>query len=180
MHIKRPKRLNKRAFTLFEILLVITLMATALGAIGFPALQAMRGEKFERAVDQVIGKLTLAQELMLDFQTDVILRLEQKQNGLKCTFQTHKKLPTHIQKALHQNSTLVGVEQISFDQEIYNTLELHYEGSLGATPQGTLELFAHKKKQIISLKGYPTKITRGEHVQKSFEAPYPEEILSLI
>lgn len=172
---------NKRAVTLFEVLVVMTLLAVALGAAFIPLSKALRGERFERGVDQLIGKLALAQEIMLDFHTDVLITLDKQGDEVICKLKPCQKLPPHLEKTLNRYETIKGIDEIAFDNEERNSIVLHFDGTLGTTPEGKLVLTSNNKEEVLVLKGYPTQIKRGEHADKnSSEANYPEEIVSTI
>jgi hypothetical protein len=165
------------------MLIVITLVATALGALAIPMSKALKGEQFERGVDRVIGKLTLSQELMLDFRTDVRLHIYQDlgKGEIVCKLSPKRPLPKHIEKGLNRYASIKGIEKIVFNGQ-QDPIELDFDGTVGKTPKGTLTLFSHNnREESIILKGYPSQIKRGIHDQKSdCQATYPEEIVSLI
>jgi prepilin-type N-terminal cleavage/methylation domain-containing protein len=172
---------NKSPFTLIEMLIVLTLIASALGALSLQISKALKGERFERGVEQVIAKLTLAQELMLDFHTDVHLTLTQEKGGVVCTLKTDLRLPDHLERAINLYNKIEGIEQMCFDNRAKAIIALYYDGATGVTPQGTLTLVAPRKGESIILKGYPAQIRRGIDEQtKNCHADYPEEIFSAI
>ena len=183
--VKMSTRQIKRSITLFEVLIVMSLIAVALGASFIPVSKALRGEKFERGVEQLTAKIALAQEVMLDFQTDVSLFLFQEGNEIKCVIKTHKKLPTYLEKSLNRYKTINGIEQMAFNNEVHKDIEIQFDGVLGTVSKGTLTLISNKKEVTLNLKGYPAHITRGEHAEANSqkvneEASYPEEIISII
>lgn len=174
-----PIRLNKRSFTLLEILIVMLLISAALGALSLQIAKAIKKERFERGVEQVITKLMLAQELMLDYHCDACLTLRQQQSGILCTIQLNTPLPHHLERSINRYSHIKGIEGIIFDNLMKDEVVLCFEGSLGISPQGVLTLVYQDLNKNLLLKGYPAQIIKGcdEH-QKEHKAIYPEEILS--
>ncbi len=169
-------RVNKKAFTLIEMVLVITLIAIALGAMAFPLSKALKKEKFERGVDAIIARITFAQEIMLDFHTDVTLTLLEESGKVICTIEPAIALPAKIEKALNHHKEIPGISQLCFNHEIRKRIEICFDGTIGAVSRGTLTLSGSGREAILSLPGYPTHIQRGEHeAQKSCFIPYPEE-----
>lgn len=63
--------LKKRAFTLFELLIVIMVLTLAVGVIGFNIHRALREQHFKTEVELVVDYLRLAQNLMLIMNADV-------------------------------------------------------------------------------------------------------------
>ena len=172
----------KRSITLIEMMIVISLIATALGGMALPLSKALKGEKFERGVDRVIGKIMLAQELMLDFHTDVQLILEQDKEGeaIHCLILVAIPLPPQIEKGINHRPHIAGIRQMAFNHEDKDRMELSFDGSFGVLPQGTLTLMGPRNAEHIALPGYPGQIRRGNHVQTTINTPYPEEILSAL
>ena len=160
-------------------MIVIALIATALGAMALPISKALKGEHFASGVDAVIGKITLAQALMLDFHTDVRLNLKLDEGKIDCRIDTGIPLPLHIAKAINHRSKIAGITEMAFDDQVKNDIEICFEGSLGSMSKGTLSLMGPGLEEKIVLLGYPGQIRRGNHVQaRSCSAAYPEEILS--
>lgn len=175
------KSLTKHPFTLFEMLLVITLVAMALGICALPISKAVKSERFERGVDQVAAKIALAQELMLDFRTDVTLLLEMKQHELCCSIKIERHLPAHLERSINRYNKIKGIEEMAFNHDRRDSIQLQFDGTVGTTPQGELSLSAPQKEAILILHGYPAQIVRGKHEKKKkCEALYPEEIVSFI
>src|ERR1700722_14849734 len=125
--------MHKRSFTLFEILVVMVLIATALGAVSINISKAIAKEKFERGVERLRAKLFLAQELMLDFHTDVKVILKQEPKHLFCQIEAQRKIPEQLELSINRYSKIPGIESIHFDAGNV----LYFDGNLGSTPQGT-------------------------------------------
>lgn len=173
-------KLIKRSITLIELMVVITLITIVLGAVAISIPKALKRGKFERSVEAIIAKITLAQELMLDFHTDVTLTFKQQESALACHLETACPLKSHIEKECNRISLLQGIEQVTFNGIICPEITLHFEGSLGISPKGVLAFTCNEHAVKLPLKGYPTGIKRGEYEIQTDQADYPEEILSTL
>jgi prepilin-type N-terminal cleavage/methylation domain-containing protein len=170
----------KRAVTLIEMLLVISLIAVALGALSLPLVKAIKKERFEQGVDQLISKLTLAQELMLDFNTDVNVKLTQKEGSILCLIEADKPLPSHLEHAFNRYGKISGIEEMQFDNSVRSQLVICCDAAFGTLSQGQLKLVSGAHEETIFLKGYPSQIKRGLGEKQECQVPYPEEILSAL
>ena len=173
--------MSKQAFTLFEILIVMSLIAIAFGGLTLQISKALKGERFERGVEQIIAKIALAQELMLDFHADIQLTLNHAQDVWKCELVVNRQLPAHQAKSINRYVNIKGIEGIAFDGTFKEIIELQFDGTLGTIPKGVLTLISNHKKETIVLNGDPSHIRRGTYVQKNnCQAIYPEEIFSAL
>jgi len=173
-------RRDKRSFTLLEIMIVIALIGMTLGVISIQAPKALRTETFERGIDQVKTKIALAQELMLNYQTDVVLKLTPGEKGLFCHMETGKPLSEKMMRNVNRHELIKGIDEVAFDETFTDALELFFDGTLGATPKGKLLLKGGSREAILTLKGFPSHLLRGDHVTEDSEATYPQAVLSFI
>lgn len=175
-------KLNKRSLTLIEIVIVIGLIAMAFGILAFPLSKALQKEKFERGVQQMMAKLSLAQELMLDFHTDVHLTFSQSEKKrICCHIDLDLKLPDHLEKSFNRYEKIDGIEAMLCDGQVMETFTLCYDKALGTTPKTTLTFIHGDLCEKIVLNGYPAQTKRGDnHKPRESHALYPEEILSII
>ncbi len=167
--------INRRPFTLLEMLLVVTLVGLTLGVIAIQAPKALKGETFERGIDQVKTRIALAEELMLNCQTDVqlIFEPEGEGKGLICRLKTDKPVPSRLTREIERQALIKGVDAVVPGV-------LHFDGTLGASPKGTLLIKGGNREVILTLKGFPSHILRGDHVTEDSQATYPETVLSFI
>lgn len=174
-------RLDKRSITLLEILLVMVLVGFTLGVIATQAPKAFKGGTFERGVDQIKTRIALAQELMLSYQTDVTLTLVPEKKGMWCYLETAKPLPSKLKRPVNRQAFIKGIEEACFDGVSANEIVLSFDGTLGTTSKGRLLLKGGNREAILTLKGFPSYIQRGDiYVAEETEAIYPEAIFSLI
>lgn len=75
------KKSKKYFFTLVELLIVIFILALAVGVIGFNINRALREQHFKNEVELVVDYLRLAQNLMLIMNADVHVIFETAENG---------------------------------------------------------------------------------------------------
>lgn len=167
----------KRSFTLLEILIVILLIGLATRAVAFQIPKLLKGESFERGVEQVISKIQLAQELMLDFDTDVNLVLIEEGKGLRVTLEPLNPVPEKIKRSLNRYSLIKGIDTIRFEEGVQGPL--YFDKTLGATPRIELDLIGGGQTVKLCLRGFPSKPLKNECRDDQQEAFYPEEILSL-
>lgn len=165
------QNMRKHPVTLLEILLVIALVGLTFGVIATQLPKALRGEKFERGVDQMKSRIELAQEVMLDYQTDLKLFFESTQKGMVCVIDSERPLPGRVKKAFLR--PIEGIEEISSDV-------LEFDGKLGTPPKGKLILKGNNREAILRLKGFPSALVRGGENVPDSEADYPEAVLSFI
>lgn len=175
-----PAKGNRFSFTLIELMLVIALIAIGLGTLAFQVSKALKAERFERGVEHIIQKISLAQEIMLDFHTDVTLTLKQSGQAVECQLEAACVLPAHIEKGLNHASRVQGIEQMTLDNTVSETIKLPFEASLGITPQAQITFNYLGRQAILCLPGYPAAIKRGHYEITTNESHYPEEILSAL
>ena len=172
---------HKRAFTLFEILIVISLIAISFGFTAIQVPKALKKERFETAVEEVIAKISLATELMLDYRMDVVLIFSQKEGELFYDFKLNQPIPPKLNAKLKRNPKIKGIEKIAFDGKPCQTIGLLFDGTLGAISRGGLHLEGNGQEAHLLLRGFPSKIIRGNNDLSKEASPfYPEEILSAL
>jgi hypothetical protein len=176
---KLPTQLNKRSVTLLEVLFVMLLLGLISGTIAFPIRKALRGEKFERGVDQIISKMTLAQELMLNFNADVHLALRQKGEEIECLLTVERPLPLKLEREINRHTSIKGIAQMNEDGVPKEAVDLFFSSEFKETPKKELTFQSENKDARILLKGYPYAIKRSKNEETiTCYVPYPEEILS--
>jgi len=175
------KFLTKRAiyrFTLFELLVVIALVGAAFGLIAIQVPKALKKERFETTIEQVIAKISLAQELMIDYHTDVDLTFAEQPKGVACHITVNQPLPAKLTSHLSKHQLIEGIDTIAFNEKPSQVIHLLFDATLGATPKGRFFLAAKECKATLILRGFPSKILRGNHeIIKEDNPLYPEEIL---
>ncbi len=90
------------------MLLVLFLIATALGTIAIQVPKAWKKETFEGGVSRVISKIELAQELMLNSHLDVVLILTLKDKGVDCEIKSQQPVSEAFLRKLNRYKTIEG------------------------------------------------------------------------
>lgn len=165
----------KRSFTLLEILIVVLLIGLATSVVAFQMPKLLRGESFGKGVEQVMSKIVLAGELMLDFDTDVDLVWTQEGKWIKVILDPRNPVPEKVKRLINRYAVIKGIEEIEFDGG-----RLHFDKTLGATPHCELTLKGGGQSAKLYLRGFPSKPLKKEETHGSSQtAHYPEEVLSL-
>ena len=158
--------------------MVIALITLIASVVTLQISKALKKERFEQGVESVLAKLALAQELMLDFHTDVRVCFEKQGEILSCTLTTNLSLPPHLESSINRYSKISGVSSIAFNGVPKAHCELLFDGTLGSVPVGTLTLSKETKEESIFLNGYPAHFKRGKNEEKHIRpAIYPEEAI---
>src|SRR4051794_25066422 len=176
----RQQTTKRQYFTLFEILLVITLIALIGGTCVFSLPKALKQEREEKSMASLIAKVEIAKEVMVDYDADVTLILSQAAEGVTCHLYPSKPMRESIKKALNKESFFPGIERVVWRGVTYRELKLPFVASDGKIPEGVLELHCKEKVCRYYLPGYLGEIKKNydTEIQKP-QAPYPQEVLSL-
>ncbi len=137
------QRTNKWALSLIEVMVVITLIGLALGGMGVKIPELLAESRFHHAVEKVRAQVQLAQTHMLDYQNDVTLTIEQRERHVECTLSSAGTVE------------IPGIDWIAFDQTRSMRIDLLFDATVGATPEGKLTLGYKKESQTLHLKGFP-------------------------
>lgn len=162
----------KKPLTLIELLLVVMICGVTLSVIGFSIPSALFQERFEKSKKLCREKLAQATEVMLDFETDVVVTFSPHDGGVEMVFFTGKSLPPKITALLKKNTFLPHIEKILFEGR---DVPLFFDAATCRTPQGRLTLVGKKNGELF-LPGYPKVPAQCtmEDVEK-IDAPYPKE-----
>ncbi|NGX61222.1 MAG: hypothetical protein K940chlam9_00705 [Chlamydiae bacterium] len=171
---------RKRAFTLVEILLGLTLLAIFLGTASISIPKALAKERFEKGMSRAVARLSLAQEVMLDYGSDVEVVFSFREDGegieieLKPLKPLSEALLTHLNRSSHVEEIVSG----RFD-ETPLPFTLFFDGTVGATPAGVLSLEGKRGNSgELTLRGFPSEIKRGSYAISETEiGTYPEALL---
>lgn len=173
MEISLSNRKVRNNFTLLEVLLVIALVTLVGGALSFAFPKMLKNESFETSVHKLESKIQAAYELMVDYDTDVLIKFEPEGKGFKCIINPIKPLPKRLLNALNKDSWLAEVSSITFD----GPLPLYFNAQ-GSSSRGTLTLKGPREAAFY-LKGYPATLMKGDYRNELPEkTSYPQEILS--
>ncbi|MFN0064999.1 MAG: Tfp pilus assembly protein FimT/FimU [Chlamydiales bacterium] len=170
------KRVN--SFTLFELLLVMSLVALVLGVGGLQIPRLLSHERFEAGVAKIEKMVELSSEIMLDCKADVTLVLRQEEEGVVCQIEVTSSLPKRWNRFL-RCGPIASIQGVSFDDTPSRELLLSFDASLGSIPKGCLTLHGKKRSSRLFLSGYPGKMGKNEEVKDVRTPLYPQEVFSL-
>lgn len=168
-------RRAKALFTLIEIFIVIGLIGIIAAVSAFPIKKALAKEQFQSNLERFLAKTRLAQELVVDYQTDVFLTLEQTEQGLLCKLTPVVQLPKALAQALNRDALLQGITSFSFEAEPKNQLEIAFLHNSLAT-QGVLTFYSKTQElgQVYLSLSITYVVKNGNKIALE-KAPYPHE-----
>jgi hypothetical protein len=160
------------------LVIVIIGLITSVCGVALPSL--LKEEQFEKSVAEVKNKLMLAQEVMIDYDTDVTVIFRKEAKGVSCHLYPAKKVPDNLFKTLNRNTLLKGIENVGWTAGIENILTLNFSATDGKMATGGL-LLQGKKEVTLHLKGYVAPIQKKDekYEEKKPITAYPQEFLSV-
>lgn len=112
-------RLQRRAMTLMELLIVIAIIALFGGIAAINVGQIIREERYNSEVQLVIDQLRLAQDLMLLIPADVHVVIKTENEGFVMTIETDAPLEPGWKRELERKRyTLKEIRYASFHDEV--------------------------------------------------------------
>lgn len=165
----RKKLIRRRRYiTLFEMMIVLTIVASIAGAVGIRVHKAIFEQQFRSEVSLIVDKLRLAQSLMLILDQDVRVKFIERPNqrGIDYWIEFQCPLSKGWQKELERkpkNLTAVRSVNISPSDNRHNEgeLELKFLSGGSVMTQGVLRLASAEQsgsgifERFVCLKGYP-------------------------
>jgi hypothetical protein len=168
-----------RRVTLIEVLLVIALVGVAAGFIGMRTLQSLKNQRFESSVDNLVARLSLTQQLMVGWETDLWVDIGPDDEGhYQAMVTCDETPPVGMERFFSEPLALPGVDRIEYQgKEIARLPFTAWRRDQLCC--GTLTLYSERgKRASIALPGYPARITKGTHEESPYEAPpYPQALL---
>ncbi|HEV8052743.1 MAG TPA: type II secretion system protein [Parachlamydiaceae bacterium] len=169
--------IRRRAITLIEVLIVISILSLAAGIVAVGLNKAVVDQRFRTEVSMIVDSLRLAQDLMLVLGTDVHVHFaEEKGEGIRYWIELETTLNENVQREILRKKPLLKAIKGVFlaDKLLSEVQESHLDVkflSNGAVmsqgvmrlatssdenvPKGTLESF-------ICLAGYPRPIISSD------------------
>jgi hypothetical protein len=184
---------RKGYFTLIELLIVIFIISLGVILTGVKVKGLYDEQRFYSEAQQVLGHLSMAQDLMLimDADVDVKISRDSDHGGVQVQLEVEKPFD-HEQWArfIERKLSLPSIRSLTFDGARESNLKLKF--SLGGMSKGTLTLYegsgsSDERHYAIVLAGYPRPLkgTSKEEPQKGRrdrdaaekgKALYPEEV----
>lgn len=186
----RIQPVRKSFFTLLELLIVLFIISFGVILTGVKIKDLYREQRFLSETQQVLSHLSMAQDLMLIMDTDVLVHFapDKEDKHLQVWLEIEKPLEKPWAGLVERKLSLTAVRSLEFDGGL--TKELTLQFSLGRMSKGKLILFEEvksrsqeKKEFEIELVGYPSpigdkKVAQREQQTKSnrSELLYPVEV----
>lgn len=180
---------RKSYFTLLEILVVMMLISIGVVLTGVKIQEIYHEQRFNSETRQVINHLSMAQDLMLIMDTDVLVHFspDEKEKSIKMWLEVEKPLDQPWKRLVERKVPLTSIRSIEFKGTPSKRLTLQF--SLGKMSKGMLTLKeeenSKKKKERklnVALLGHPSpfggkkeKDTEENMIKKS-ENLYPKEV----
>lgn len=168
-------KVRRRFLTLFEVLLVMTMLTVAVGSIGINVTRAIQEQHFKSEVELFVDQLRLAQDLMLVCHGNIHLILVNPadNSGIESRLNSELPLPKECAKSLSNRELkfkhlrIVDFEdQLTFgkDKEKSNELDLKFLSNGNVMSQGVIKFSSSQTlspksfQRFVALAGYPMTI----------------------
>lgn len=172
--MKKTTFIKPRYVTLVEILIVLAIVISLSGIFGISIYRAKKEQQFKSEVELIVNQLRFAQELMLIFRGDVILKLTKvndHQAALQLEFEV--KLPApwkdELSKKTHILNTIKGFhfqdQNPLASDDSKDELKMYFLSNGAFMSRGLIRLTDTQNEQqasmarYIYLSGYPKAIT---------------------
>lgn len=161
--------MNKRAFTLLEMLLALTLLCVIASFTAIQVKKLLDSHKFEKEVSYLFIALQEAQILSSVYQTDIALDIYRKEGKLCYRFFTNE--PFHAKQLNQNQQPLSSVDKVQFNAK--NADKLHFDIYSGRVePRGILGVDKNNKKLWLDLQyGQLLKFSYQKPEISKIEAP---------
>ncbi len=171
--------------TLIEITVVMVILSLVGGVIGIKGWQLTRHHRFECAVDAVAAKLSLAAQLALTFEVDLVAQIDQANGGFEMRLTADGELPSTFRALLDRKAVLKEVGEVRYNGSAENQVRLVFGAGASTSPRGELTLTPSYSSDggrgsTLRLPGYPARIVYENSIPlppPQVRAPYPEEVL---
>lgn len=186
---------SRRFFSLLEMLIVMVIIAIAASLVAFKIVDLLKQQRFRTGSELILDKLSIAQNVMLIFSSEVIVTLSKsnQNDNLICTIEVKSGITPALTKIIGNSSEIKGVKFAKFESEGQPSqslpISLRFNFLSFDLPKGRLWLSADQKfdkqsdlTRIIHLTGYPKplgfQINPNKEVQnlELSELLYPQEI----
>jgi type II secretory pathway pseudopilin PulG len=180
---------RKSCFTLLELLIVLFIISFGVILTGVKIKDVYREQRFLSEAQQVLSHLSMAQDLMLIMDTDVLVHFapDKEDKQLQVWLEIEKPLEKPWAQLVERKLSLTAIGSLEFEGSLNKELTLQF--SLGKMSKGKLILFEEvqsrsqeKKEFEIELVGYPSpigdkKVAQREQTKSNkSELLYPVEV----
>lgn len=161
------KKLNRRAVTLIEILLVLALVGLFATGFGFGIKRALYKGRFQSDVCLLKAQVARLERLALFFHADIALELKQTKEGTLAKVRIESPLSPIIRKKLEKVVVFATISKMIID---------------GKQGQEVTLTFPEKRKAqsilLLDREGKPAELIEIKKNPYAQPKAYPEEILS--
>lgn len=165
--------MEKRAFTLVEIIVVFVLISLVATAAGISFLKMREEELFFEGVREVQNEIVLAQEVMLLQNRPISLTFSKRDDHLVLS----------IKESSEREVLLRGIKEFKIEQKNGETTTLTFSPFETEVPTGSLTLSNGKEERGFLFHGrveYPRLHTPPypKEIRSSYDAEYPASLSS--
>lgn len=162
--------LRRRAFTLIEMLIVITILALFSGVIAINVAKALREQQFNTEVGLVVERLRFAQNIMLVLNRDVKFKVYKaaKEEGLEVKLEVEGGVSKEWQFAIDRSAIILKTIHSFLFDDLLNfpispgEVEIRFLSGGAVMSRGVIHLSTHEnlkepgaRNSAIILYGYP-------------------------
>lgn len=184
---------RKSHFTLLEILVVMMLVSIGVVLTGLKIQDIYHEQRFNSETRQVINHLTMAQDLMLIMDTDVLVHFspDEKKESIEMWLEVEKPLEKAWKRLVERKIPLTSIRSIEFNGAASKKLTLQF--TLGKMSKGNLTLKEegnskkkNERKLNVELVGHPSAFggKRGQGFEQKMkersERLYPAKVYELL
>lgn len=133
----------------------MALLGVVGGVLGFGVTRLFEEQTYKNDVVAVVERLRLAQDVMLIYQTDVVVTLNADPSGMRCHMRAEAPLPDAVAKAFDKGGSLKGIVGVDFNDS-RGAVEISFVSNGSKMSRGILTLRGKQgRERYIALKGAP-------------------------
>ncbi len=169
------------AFSLIEILLCMTILALLAGTFVINGMQWVKERRFQSDLDHLSERIQLAYDLVLNYDTDVLLTFETNEKGLELSVNPDIDLAPSLKPFIVKKECFSSLRKVTFDSK--NAKKAYLYISFFGTDENPLRLYFYPKNNsfdpiCLCLNSFPHLIQRYlKEINTLEKAPYPDEVL---
>ncbi len=138
---------KKHSFTLFEILIALSLIALFSTFISFPIVNAIQEQRMKHQVETLVNKMRLLRMLSTSYDTTVDFFIEKKEKNFVYYFTCDEPL----RKVDHKEKILSTIKILKFNQESSDSVSLQFSPTGYFSPQGIISFTSDNKTICLDL-----------------------------
>ncbi len=186
---------KRLCFTFLELLIVIAILSLIAGFVGINIRKAVSEQNFRSEVELVVNQLRQAQDLMLIFRGEVIVKFTVLPDGkgLSSVLEFEAKMPANWDRETKRVHKLKYIHGLNFqdqmvpvgsssDKDEENTLEIKFFSNGSTMSKGIIELSNSSNPDMpeaitryINLPGYPSNIVSSASIPQALSSMEEDE-----